>query len=81
MSLALAIEKTDRCRTVSGLGNNRKPESAAVHCRIQGKVMTDATLERQVSMSPSLVSSSSKFRIRFLPIFHCAESCSSEYCA
>ena len=55
--------------------------SAAVHCRIQGKVMTDATLERQVAMSPSLVSSSSRFRIRFLPIFHCAESCSSEYCA
>ena len=27
MSLALAIEKTDRCRTISGLGNNRKPES------------------------------------------------------
>lgn len=43
--------------------------------------MMDATLERCVPISPKSVSISSKLRMRFLPMFHYAESCSSEYCA
>lgn len=54
--------------------------SAVVHPRMHGKVITDATLERWVSISPISVSADNRLRMRFLPMFHCAESCSSEYC-
>ena len=42
------------------------PPSAVFHPIRHGKVITDATLERRVSISP---------------MFHCEESSSSEYCA
>ena len=56
------------------------PPSAVFHPIRHGKVITDATLERQVSISPMSVSVASRLRMRFLPMFHCEESCSSEYC-
>ena len=52
-----------------------------LHCRRHGKVIKDATLERQVSMSSSLASLSNRRRMRFLPMLHWVDSCSSEYCA
>ena len=55
--------------------------SFAIHCNRHGNDITDATLERQVSMSSSLASSSNRRRMRFLPMFHCVDSCASEYCA
>ena len=62
-------------------GAAMRPFSAISHCSRHGKLITDATLERQVSISPMPVSVASRLRMRFLPMFHCDESCSSEYCA
>ena len=55
--------------------------SVVSHCLMHGKVITDATLERQVSISPKSVSVANRLRMRFLPMFHCVERSSSEYCA
>ena len=57
------------------------PPSTVSHPVRHGKVITDATLERQVSISPMSVSVASRLRMRFLPMSHCEESRSSEYCA
>ncbi|WP_162613574.1 hypothetical protein [Bacteroides xylanisolvens] len=67
------------CSWVKGL--EMAVPSAVFHPRMHGKVITDATLERWVSISPMSVSASSRLRMRFLPMFHCVENCSSEYCA
>ena len=55
--------------------------SVVSHTIMQGKVITDATLERRVSISPSSVSVANRLRTRFLPMFHLEESRFSEYCA